>query len=361
MVPGLTLGILSACVLTRRSTIVVVTSSIQRTFTVVDTLASRTADERISSKSSGTCAHRTIRSGSIEASLAGGSRTTGVWVTQITLLELPTAHERISSEATRTRTHSLVVGGLTISAMATNVRVGFLTWVTTLQSDASLVGGAITVSGAFGVTTREGITEEVRRTGALRSVVDCPTVCILSTSSASARGLTSIRLTVTSLRLSTFSVGITLVSTALQRVPDVCLLASTHWSVVLANLAICVSPARSADFFSGEPSAITERISGGSSRTPTDGNVILHSAVSSLATGDGAGINTLVVLAGALWATVGVLVTFSLNTAGVGIALMTGKTLAHRPSSYILTLSTSTTDTIYTRVCTATRPAVRTA
>ena len=46
--------------------------------------------------------------------------------------------------------------------------------------------------------------------------------------------------------------------------------------------------------------------------TPANGHVVLHGAVGALAARDGAGVDTVVVLAGALRPAVGVLVTLSL-------------------------------------------------
>merc|ERR1719195_1060297 len=96
------------------------------------------------------------------------------------------------------------------------------------------------------------------------------------------------------------------VLTSLQGVTNVRILAPADGSVVRSNLAVSVDPARSTNLSPGEGSAVPERISSCSSRTPADGHVVLYCAVSSLAAGQRAGVLTLVVLAGPLGAAVSI-------------------------------------------------------
>jgi hypothetical protein len=112
------------------------------------------------------------------------------------------------------------------------------------------------------------------------------------------------------------------VAAAREGVSDVGGFAFADWTVIFTNCAVSVGAARSADLVTGEPATIPERISSGSSGTPADGNMIPDSAVCPLATGDAAGINALVVLAGLLGRAIRVLITFSLDAPSVGVSLM---------------------------------------
>lgn len=147
-------------------------------------------------------------------------------------------------------------------------------------------------------------------------------------------------------------------TTPLQGVANVGWFAATDRAVILANLTVSVCPTRSTNLISSEPPAVPKRISCCSPGTPADSHVVLHGAVSPLATRQAAGVHTLVVLTGALWSTVRVLVTLPLYTACVGVTLVSWQTLAHRASSHILALGPSTTHTLHTGVSPATRPAV---
>ena len=78
--------------------------------------------------------------------------------------------------------------------------------------------------------------------------------------------------------------------------------------------------------------------------------MVLDSAVSSLTTGQSAGVNTLVILAGSLRSTVRVLVTLPGNTPRVRVPVVAGQTLTDRAASDILTLSSAATDSLNTGV-----------
>ena len=129
-----------------------------------------------------------------------------------------------------------MVGGLTSSATPTDVGVGFVARVLALQPDAGLVGGAVSVPGALGVAPGVGVPQEVRRTGALSSVVDCLTVGVLSTGSSGAGVLTPVEEAVALLRGTTLGVSLTLVTAALQRVTDIRVLTPADGSVVRSDL-----------------------------------------------------------------------------------------------------------------------------
>lgn len=147
---------------------------------------------------------------------------------------------------------------------------------------------------------------------------------------------------------------------ALQGVTNVGVLAPADGSVIRSDLTVSVGPARSTDLSPGERSAVPEGISCSSPGTSADGHVVLYSAVRSLATGQRAGVHTLVVLAGSLGAAVSVLVTLPGYTASVGIAVVAWETSAGRPAPHILTLGPGATDSLHTGVGPAARPAVRT-
>ena len=119
-------------------------------------------------------------------------------------------------------------------------------------------------------------------------------------------------------------------TTPLQGVANVGGFAATDRAVILANLGhnglyriavhhvtyltVSVCPTRSTNLISSEPPAVPKRISCCSPGTPADSHVVLHGAVGALAAGDGARVDALVVLAGALGAAVLVLVTLTLDT-----------------------------------------------
>jgi len=128
----------------------------------------------------------------------------------------------------------------------------------------------------------------------------------------------------------------------------------------LSNLTVSVGTTRSADLRAGETTTVTERITSGSFRAPADGNMVLNSTLSPLATGNSTRIHALVVLTRPLGPAVRVLVTLALNTAGVGITLVSRETAAHRASSFIATLGTTSANTLHTRVGPAAGPCVRT-
>lgn len=206
------------------------------------------------------------------------------------------------------------------------------------------------MSRALGVAAGVGIAEEVGRTGALGPVVDGLTIGVLSARSSATGVLTSVVLSVALLSRSALVVTLALVSAALQRVSDVCGLASADGSVIRSNLTISVSSTRSTNLVSGKSSAISKRIAGCSPRTSADGDVVLDGALRPLATGQLARIHALVVLARSLGSAVGVLVTFSLDTSGVRVAMMSWQTFTHRSASNILALSSTSTDALDTRV-----------
>ena len=154
------------------------------------------------------------------------------------------------------------------------------------------------MSGTLGVATGVGIAQEVWRTGALGAVVYSLTIGVLSTGSPTTGVLTSVVLSVTLLGWSTLIVTLTLVSAALQRIANVCSLASADGSVIRSNLTtnlydsvldscfiqysyltICVSSTWSTNLFSGESSTTSERIASCTTRTSADGDMVLDSTV----------------------------------------------------------------------------------
>jgi len=60
VVPRLTLGILTTGLITRRATVVVIASSVERTLAVIDTLASRAPDQRVSPPPRRARTHRAV-------------------------------------------------------------------------------------------------------------------------------------------------------------------------------------------------------------------------------------------------------------------------------------------------------------
>jgi len=361
VVPRLTLRILTAGVVTRRSAVVVVARLVQRALAVVDALSPGAADERVSPVSRWTGADGSVGPGPVEPGLALCPWSAGVGGTQVLLLEWSAADEWVSGVSPGTGAHRLVVGGLTSSATPTDVGVGFVARVLALQPDAGLVGGAVSVPGALGVAPGVGVPQEVRRTGALSSVVDCLTVGVLSTGSSGAGVLTPVQEAVALLRGTTLGVSLTLVTAALQRVTDIRLLTPADGSVVRSDLAVSVGSTRSTDLGPGEAPAVPERISCGPLGTPADGHVVPDRAVRSLTTGQRAGVHTLVVLAGSLGPTVRVLVTLPSDTAGVWVTVVAGQTPAGRSPSDILALGSWSTHPVHTGVGPAAGPAVRTA
>jgi len=279
VVPGLTLRVLPTSILTRRSAVKVKTCSVQRTLAVIDTFASGATDERIAPISSRTGADRSVGARSVKPSLTLSSRTAGVGSAQILLLKWSTAHKGIAGVAFGTGTDRLVVGGLTRGSLSAHVGVWIVAGVSALQSDTGLVAGAVVMSGALGVAAGVGIAQEVWGTGALGAVVDCLTIGVLSARSSAARILTPVVLSVALLSWSALVVSLALVSAALQRVADVCCLASADGSVVRSNLTVSVSSTWSTDLVSGESSATSERISSCPPGTSADGDMILHGAL----------------------------------------------------------------------------------
>jgi len=145
----------------------------------------------------------------------------------------------------------------------------------------------------------------------------------------------------------------------LQRVANISLLTPTVGSVIRPDLAVRVDATGGADLVTSEPPAVSEGVSGGAPGAAADGNVVLDSAFGALATGESAGVHTLVVLAGALGAAVRVLVALSSNAARVGVTVVPGQTFADWSPAHILALCSSTAHSLNTRVRSATRPAVR--
>ena len=214
-----------------------------------------------------------------------------------------------------------MVGGLASGSLSAHVGVGLVAGILALQTDTGFVGGAIPVPGALGVAPGVGITQEVRRAAALGTVVHGLTVGILPAGSPGAGVLTPVEEAVTLLGGPALGVPLTLVPAALQRVANVGVLTPADGPVVRSDLAVSVDPTGSADLSPGEAPAVPEWISSGSLGTPADSHVVLDSTVSPLATGQRAGVHTLVVLAGPLGSTVSILVTLPGYTASVGISL----------------------------------------
>ena len=130
-----------------------------------------------------------------------------------------------------------MIGGFTCCSRSTDIGVGFIAGVATLELDTRLVTSAVIVTSALGVASRVGVSQEVRRTGALSSVVDSLTVGVLSTRSSAAGILTPVVLSVTPLTGGTLIVSLTLVTTPSQRIANVGRLASADGSVIRSNLA----------------------------------------------------------------------------------------------------------------------------
>ena len=236
MVPGLALSILTAGILTGGPTVVVEAGSVQGTLAVVDTFSPGAPDQGVSPVPGWTGADWPIGPGPVEPGLALSSRSTGVGGAEIFLLERPAAHEWISGVTLGAGADSLVVGGLTGGPLAAHVGVGVVAGVSALQSDTGLVGGAVTVSGALSVAPGVGVTQEVRRTAALSSVVDGLTVGTLTTGSPGAGILTPVGDPVTLLRGPALRVSLALVTTARQRVANIGVFTPADWTIVGSNL-----------------------------------------------------------------------------------------------------------------------------
>lgn len=132
MVPCLTLRVLTARILARGSAVEIKTSSVQRTFTVIDTFSSGASNERIASVASWTGTDRSVSSRSVEPSLTLSSRTAGVGSAQILLLEWSTTDKWIAGVAFGTGTDRLVVGGLARGSLSAHVGVGIVAGVSAL-------------------------------------------------------------------------------------------------------------------------------------------------------------------------------------------------------------------------------------
>lgn len=183
----------------------------------------------------------------------------------------------------------------------------------TPQPDASLVGGTIRVAGAFSVTSGVGISQEIRRAGTLGPMVYSLAVCVFPAHSLTTGSLTPIGGPFTLLGLAALVVRVAFVPATLQWVPNVGVLATTDWPVVLSHLTVSVGTTGSADLLSGESATVAEWISSGSPGTPAYGHMVLHCAVGTLATRDGTRVDALVVLTGSLRSTVCVLIALSLD------------------------------------------------
>ena len=405
VVARLALRILPARVLAGGPAVVVETGAVQRTLAVVYTLAygtcgfnswvihfelftSGAADQRVPAVAGRAGADRPVRPGPVEPGLALGARPARVRRAQILLLKRPAGDEGVASEAPGTGTDRLVVCRLAGGAQAAHVGVRFEARIAALEADTGLVAGAVRVAGALGVAAGVGVAQEVWRTGALGAVVHSLTnehvlvrdvsvshlaVRILPAGPAAAGVLTAVVQAVALLAGPAVPVRVALVAAALQRVPDVGRLAAADRPVVLSNLrklintktrseathfTVSVCPARSADLVPGEPAAVAEGIAGCAAGAAADGHVVLHGAVRPGPARDGAGVHTLVVLAGARGPAVRVLVALALDAAGVGVALVAGQALAHRPPALVETLGAAAAHSLHAGVGPAAGPAV---
>jgi len=206
------------------------------------------------------------------------------------------------------------------------------------------------VPGALRVAPGEGVSQEVRGAGALGAVVDGLAVGVLPADPLATGTHTPVALSVTLLAGTAGIVGVTLVTTSLQRVSDECRLTSADRPVVLTNLTVCVLSTRGTNLCSGKSPAASEWVSCCSLGAPAYGDMILDTAISPLATADATGVDTLVILASSLGATVTVLVTLSLNASCVGVSVVAWQAGAHRTTSFVTALSSTSTDAIDTRV-----------
>lgn len=206
-----------------------------------------------------------------------------------------------------------MVGRFTGGSLAADIGVWLKAGVLTSQPDASLVGSTIRVSGAFSVTSGVGISQEIWRAGTLGTMVYSLAVGIFPTHSLTTCSLTPIGDPVTLLRLAALIVRVAFVSTTLQRVPNIGVLATADWPVIGSHLAVSVGTTGSTDLLSSESATVAEWISSGSPGTPANGHMVLHGAVGTLATRDGTRVDALVVLTRSLWSTVLVLIALSLD------------------------------------------------
>jgi len=229
-------------------------------------------------------AHWPVCPGSVKSSLALSSWSTWVGCAEVLLFKWSAAHERVPSISSRARAHSLVISGLTGGTLSTHVRVRVITRVSALQLDTSLVRGTVVVSRALCVTTGERIPKEVWGTGALCTMVNSLAVGIFPTCSSSTGRLTAIVLTITCLRLTTLVVRVTLMTTPLKRISNVCRLTATDRTVILPNLTVSICPTRSTDLISGKPPAVSERVPSSAPGTPAYSHMVLDGTISPLAT-----------------------------------------------------------------------------
>lgn len=359
VIPGLTLSVLTAGILTRRPAVKIKTGAVQRTLAVVDTLSSGASDEGVPPVSRRTGAHGPVRARSVKPGLALGPGAAGVGGAQVLPLELAAADEGVPGVSLGAAADRLVVGGLAGGALSAHIGVWLVARVAALESDARLVAGAVRVSGALCVAPGVGVAQEVRRARALGPVVHSLAVGILSAGASAAGIFTPVILSVTLLGAAAVRISLALVTAALQWVANISLLTPTVGSVVRPDLAVRVDATGGADLFTGEPPAVSEGVSGGASGAAADGNVVLDSAFGALATGESAGIHALVVLAGALGAAVRVLVALTSNAARVRVTVVPGQTFAHWSPAHVLALCAAAAHSLNTRVRSATRPAVR--
>ena len=192
MVPGLTLSVLAAGILTGRPAVVVEAGPVQGTLAVVDTLPPGAPDQRVPPVPGWAGADRPVSPGPVEPGLALGSGSAGVRGAEVFLLERAAAHEWISGVTLGAGTDGLVVGGLAGGSLAAHVGVGVVAGVSALESHTGLVGGAVPVPGALGVAPGVGVAQEVGRAAALGPVVDGLTVGTLPTGSPGADVLTPV-------------------------------------------------------------------------------------------------------------------------------------------------------------------------
>ena len=113
MVPGLTLGVLTAGILTGGPAVVVEAGSVQRTLAVVDALPPGAPDERVPPVAGRAGADWPINPRPVKAWLAVGARSAGVRGAQVFLLKPPATNEWVSGVATRTGADCLVIGSFT--------------------------------------------------------------------------------------------------------------------------------------------------------------------------------------------------------------------------------------------------------
>ena len=232
----LALSILTTSLITGRAAVVVVASPVERTLAVVDALTSRASDQRVSPPAGRTGANWTIDARPVKAWLAVGSRSTGIGRAKVLFLKPPATDEGVAGVPTRTGADCLVVGRFTGGSLATNIGVWLKAGVLTPQPDTSLVGGTIRMAGAFGVTSGVGISQEIRRAGTLGAMVYSLAVGIFPAHSLTTGSLAPVGDPVTLLGLAALIVRVAFVSTTLQWVPNVGVLATTNWPVVRSHL-----------------------------------------------------------------------------------------------------------------------------